>query len=163
MTDEHRCKCGYCKAMSMHRESVCCHDIEEIKSLIERLRLSRAGLWDGIVDWLLLSVDLGNIVGMAFALSHFFAGIPTACIVVPNSFCYETIRLKILTAKERCRCRSFKPILCSFIQPVSISYVVHRHEEICASCILFSLTELQPVAAQRLDMIKLSCKVSTSC
>ena len=29
------CACGCCKAKSPQRESICCHDIEEIKSLIE--------------------------------------------------------------------------------------------------------------------------------
>ena len=35
MTDGHRCKCGCCKPMSTQRESICCHDIEETKSLID--------------------------------------------------------------------------------------------------------------------------------
>ena len=35
MTDGHKFKCGCCKAMSTQRESVCCHNIEEMKSLID--------------------------------------------------------------------------------------------------------------------------------
>ena len=92
---------------------------------------------------------------MAFGLSHFFAGRDSNSIAVPNSFCYETVGLEMLTAKERRRYRS---------QPVPISQEAHRHEEIRASCIPYRLqTELQPAAAQCLGMIKLSCKVSTSC
>ena len=34
ITDGHRCTCGCFKAMSTQRESVCCHDIEEMKSMI---------------------------------------------------------------------------------------------------------------------------------
>ena len=31
----HRCKCGCCIVMSTQRESVCCHEIEQINTLLE--------------------------------------------------------------------------------------------------------------------------------
>ena len=148
MTDGHRCKCGCCKAMSMQREPVCCHDIEEIKSLIECFTPFE-------------SRSLGWHLIWAISLQGFQQHCST------YSFCYETVELEILTEKERHRCSSFPANSLQFY--TACAHFTHSASSRGNSCKLYplllteSLTELQPVVAQHLDMIKLSCKVSTSC
>ena len=111
-------------------------------------------------------MDFGNIVdmarGMVFALSCFFAGILTASRYLTPSVTKQS-GSKFLQQRKDAVVGLFKPIHCSFIQPVPISHGSASSRG--NSCKLYTLllTELQPMAAQRLDMIKLSCKVSTSC
>ena len=106
-------------------------------------------------------MDFGNIVGMEFGLSRFFAGIPTALQYLTLSVTKQ-LGSKYLQQRKDAVVGPFQPICFSFTARVHFARSASSRGN-SSKLYPSPLTELQPAAAQHLGMIKLSCEVSTSC